>query len=174
MLLKKIILSLCYEDCEPTYKSSLKTLDLIVFSAPHRRPELHQRTGRLQGPSSGLSSLNYWTSRFYVIPLRPVHTAQRANSLAVTIFAEALTASPNALRRSSNERLRWFTIFDARRVRVAYFGQNSGPKYCTKWFLNWLFWFLRRLSSKVCRYYGSLYNIRYKTNRFGATALGIS
>lgn len=110
----------------------------------------------------------------YVIPLRPVHTAQRANSLAVTIFAEALTASPNALRRSSNERLRWFTIFDARRVRVAYFGQNSGPKYCTKWFLNWLFWFLRRLSSKVCRYYGSLYNIRYKTNRFGATALGIS
>ena len=119
---QKIILSLCYEDCEPTYKSSLKTLDLIVFSAPHRRPELHQRTGRLQGPSSGLSSLNYWTSRFYVIPLRPVHTAQRANSLAVTIFAEALTASPNALRRSSNERLRWFTIFDARRVRAAYFG----------------------------------------------------
>jgi hypothetical protein len=59
LLFKKIILSLCYEDCEPTYKSSLKTLDLIVFSAPHRRPELHQRTGRLQGPSSGLSSLNY-------------------------------------------------------------------------------------------------------------------
>ena len=57
-----------------------------------------------------------------LFPLRPAPTAQRAKSLAVAIFAEALTASPNALRRSSNERLRWFTIFDARRVRAAYFG----------------------------------------------------
>ena len=36
-----------------------------------------------------------------LIPLRPVSTTQRAKSLAVAIFAEALTASPNALRRSS-------------------------------------------------------------------------
>ncbi len=50
MPFQKIILSLCYEDCEPTYESSFIALDFIAYFGPSCRPLQLQRTGRLQGP----------------------------------------------------------------------------------------------------------------------------
>ena len=70
----------------------------------------------------GVIGANRLNITLLCFPTSPCVADAWAKSLAVAIFAEALTASPNALRRSSNERLRWFTIFDARRVRAAYFG----------------------------------------------------
>ena len=56
---QKIILSLCYEDCEPTNKSRFLALDFIDFLGPHRRSKLSWRTNRLQGLPFGMPSLNY-------------------------------------------------------------------------------------------------------------------
>ena len=66
----------------------------------------------------GVIGANQLNITLLCFPTSPCVADAWAKSLAVAIFAEALTASPNALRRSSNERLRWFTIFDARRVRA--------------------------------------------------------
>ncbi len=55
--IQKIILSLCYEDCEPTYKSSFIALDLLLVFGRVVGYNRFWHTGRLQGPMPSLSRL---------------------------------------------------------------------------------------------------------------------